>query len=272
MICGLIFTGEQAGTLDRILKEIAQFMERQEQLKQAIKKAMYYPAAVLCIAIAIMIGMLIFLVPKFQEIYQSFGAKLPRFTQIVVNLSDVFRHYWWVFLLGLIGCIYGIVQLNKRSEKFRQLRDYTVLKLFLFGELARKAIISRICLTLSITLSAGVPLLSALTQIKVVAGNILFRDAIDQIREEVIQGEPMAKAMHETYLFPPLVVQMTNIGEKSGALENMLRKVADYYREQVDAMVDGLATLIEPILLMLIALIIGSFVVAMYLPIFNLGM
>lgn len=272
MICGLVAAGEQAGTLDQIMNEIATFLERHEQLKHAIKKALYYPGAVLSIALLIMLGMLIFLVPQFQAIYTSFGAKLPAFTQLVVDFSYLIRHYWWLLLLGLGILIVGIMQLSRRSENFRRVRDYSVLKIFLFGELARKAIISRICLTLAITLAAGVPLMNALERLIQVAGNILFRDAIAQTREEVSQGEPMAKSMKETFLFPPLVVQMVNIGEKSGALESMLRKISDYYREQVNTMVDGLTTLIEPILLILIAAIIGSFVVAMYLPIFNLGM
>lgn len=272
MICGLVAAGEQAGTLDQIMNEIATFLERHEQLKHAIKKALYYPGAVLSIALLIMLGMLIFLVPQFQAIYTSFGAKLPAFTQLVVDFSYLIRHYWWLLLLGLGILIVGIMQLSRRSENFRRVRDYSVLKIFLFGELARKAIISRICLTLAITLAAGVPLMNALERLIQVAGNILFRDAIAQTREEVAQGESMAKSMKETFLFPSLVVQMVNIGEKSGALESMLRKISDYYREQVNTMVDGLTTLIEPILLILIAAIIGSFVVAMYLPIFNLGM
>jgi len=272
MICGLIASGEQAGTLDQIMNEIAIFLERQEQLKRVVKKALYYPVMVIIIAFIIMLVMLIFLVPQFQAIYTSFGAKLPAFTQAVVDLSYVIRHYWWILLTCFGALVILIMQLSKRSENFRRMRDYSILKIFLFGELAKKAIISRICLTLSITLSAGVPLLHALGQIMQAAGNILFRDAISQTREEISQGEPMAKAMQETYLFPPLVVQMVNIGEKSGALESMLRKIADYYRDEVNTMVDGLTTLIEPILLIIIASIIGVFVIAMYLPIFNLGM
>lgn len=272
MLCGLIAAGEESGTLDQIVKEIASYLERQEQLKRMIKKALYYPVTVICIALLIAIGMLVFLVPQFEAIYASFGAKLPAFTQAFVNFSNALRQYWWLMLIGVAAFVYGLLQLNKRSFRFQRMRDRLILNVILFGDLARKAIISRICLTLSITLSAGIPLINALSQITEASGNILFSEALAQTREEITQGEPMAKSLQETYLFPALVIQMVNIGEKSGSLEEMLRKVAEYYREQVNAMVDGLTTMLEPILLVLISGVIGSFIIAMYLPIFNLGM
>ncbi|EKD76954.1 MAG: hypothetical protein ACD_42C00522G0002 [uncultured bacterium] len=272
LICGLINAGEQSGTLDKMVSEVADYLEHHERLKNRVKKAMYYPLTVLTVAILIVIGLLVFLVPRFQKIYASFNAKLPAFTLNIISFSNFVREEWWLILLILFGFIYGYRYLSAHSERFQYGRDALYLKIILFGDLIQKATIARICSTLSITLTAGIPLIDALGRVSKVATNILYRDAVIHARDQVAQGEPMARAFRETQLFPAIVTQMIEIGEKSGSLDMMLRKVGQYYSDQVDTTVDGLTTLIEPLMIIFVGIIVGVFVFAMYLPIFNLGM
>lgn len=272
LICGLINAGEQSGTLDRMVGEVANYLEYQEYLKSRIKRAMYYPLTVLFITIAVCVGMLVFLVPRFEKIYASFNAKLPAFTLLIVSLSHSVRENWWIILITLVLIFYGIRRLNQKSNRFQRMRDRFFIGVILFGPIIRKSIISRICSTLSITLIAGIPLIDALNRVSKVANNQFFSDALLRVREQVVQGESISFAMRGTLMFPIIVSQMVEIGEKSGALDQMLGRVGAYYRDQVNTSVEGLTTMIEPILIATIGVLVGIFVFAMYLPIFNLGM
>lgn len=272
LICGLINAGEQSGTLDRMVGEVANYLEYQEYLKSRIKRAMYYPLTVLFITITVSVGMLLFLVPRFEKIYASFNAKLPAFTLLIISLSHHIRENWWIILIGLFLIFYGIRVLNQKSNRFQRIRDRFFIGVILFGPLIRKSIVSRICATLSITLIAGIPLIDALSRVARVANNQFFSDALLQIREQVVQGESIAFSMRGTLMFPIIVSQMVEIGEKSGSLDQMLGRVGAYYRDQVNTSVEGLTTLIEPLLIAIIGVLVGIFVFAMYLPIFNLGL
>lgn len=272
LICGLIASGEQSGTLDNIVNEIANYLEHQEYLKSRIRRAMYYPLTIMSVAILVCLAMLLFLVPRFETVYIGFKAKLPAYTQAFVDASHFLRTKWYVFILFVIGFIFIMRFLIKKITAFRYFLSRLSIHVFLFGTLMQKAIISRICMTLSITLGAGVPLIEALNRVQAVANNLVYADAIAKVREDVSQGKSISLSLRSTQLFPPMVTQMIEVGEKSGALDHMLAKVAEYYREQVNTAVEGLTTLIEPLLIVVLGVIIGLFVVAMYLPIFNLGM
>lgn len=272
LICGLINAGEQSGTLDKTVNEVAKYLEYHEYLKSRIKRALYYPITVLCVAIIICIVMLVFLVPRFEKIYASFNATLPTFTLTIVSLSHHLRENWWIILAVLIGIFYIFRTLNRKSTGYQRLLDRFAIHVVLFGPIIQKAIISRICSTLSINLMAGIPLIEALNRIAKVANNQLFYDALLQIRELVLQGESISLAMRETFMFPAMVSQMIEIGEKAGSLDHMLDTVGSYYREQVNSHVEGLTTIIEPLLITLIGGVVGIFIFAMYLPIFNLGL
>lgn len=272
LICGLINAGELSGTLDKMVSEVANYLERQEYLKNRIKRAMYYPLTMLGIAVVVILAMLFYLVPRFEKIYISFNAKLPAFTQKIVTFSHILRDDWWLVLLIIFAIYYLFKQLNQKSVNFQYARDKASYKVFLFGTLIQKAIISRICSTLAVTLAAGIPLIDALNRVSRVANNLWYRDALLHARDQVSQGESIALALRSTQLFPAMVTQMIEIGEKSGALDQMFGKVGDYYRDQVNTSVEGLTTMIEPLLIVVIGGIVGVFVFAMYLPIFNLGL
>lgn len=272
LVRGLINSGEQSGTLDKMTIEVANYLEHQERLKNKVKRAMYYPALVITVALGVILTMLIFLIPRFEKIYASFNAKLPAFTLKVIGLSQLIREDWWKLLLGLILLIWLIHRFNEKSLGFRRMKDNLMLHLPLFGSLIQRSLIAHICSTLSITLKAGIPLMDALSRCAKVPTNLLFNEAILFARDQVEQGESMANAFRETQLFPPMVTQMIEVGEKSGSLDHMLEKAAEYYSEQVDSAVDGLTTIIEPLLIVMIAGVVGVFLFAMYLPIFNIGM
>ena len=272
LICGLISSGEQSGTLDRIVNEISSYLEHREYLKNRIKRVLYYPITVLSVAVLVCLAMLIFLVPRFETIYKSFGAKLPAFTQSMVNMSHVIRNDWYLILMVLALIVYMFKKFKQKSLRLQHGLDLLAIKMILFGKLIQKAIISRICMTLSITLSAGIPLIDALDRVASVANNRIYSDAILGAKEEVMQGTSISLAMRSTQRFPAMVTQMIEIGEKSGELDHMLDKIAEYYRDEVNTSVDGLTTLIEPLLIVVLGVLIGIFVIAMYLPIFNLGL
>ena len=272
LIRGLINSGEQSGTLDKMAIEVANYLEHQERLKNKIKRAMYYPALIITVAFGVILTMLIFLIPRFEQIYASFNAKLPTFTLKVMKLSQLVRQDWWALLLFLVLLIWLVRKLNEKSPRFRHMKDAAILHIPIFGTLIRHSLIAHICSTLSITLSAGIPLMDALSRCAKVPTNMLFTEAILFSRDQVEQGESMARAFRETQLFPSMVTQMIEVGEKSGSLDKMLEKIGEYYSEGVDTTVDGLTTIIEPLLIVIIACIVGIFLFAMYLPIFNLGM
>lgn len=267
----LVNAGEQSGCLDTILDKIAVYKEKTETLKGKIKKAMFYPAAVVVVAFIVTAALLIFVVPQFQDLFQGFGAELPAPTRLIITLSDFFQSYWWL-IFGSIGLsVWLFIEARTRSPKVAHMVDRILLKLPILGEVLEKAAIARFSRTLAITFSAGLPLVDALKSVAGATGNILYANATHRIREDVSTGQQMQLAMRNTHLFPNMVVQMVAIGEESGALEQMLTKVADFYEEEVDNAVDSLSSLLEPLIMAFLGTIVGGLVIAMYLPIFKLG-
>ncbi|MGB7934388.1 MAG: type II secretion system F family protein [Gammaproteobacteria bacterium] len=271
LVVNLVNAGEQAGVLEALLDKIAIYKEKTEYLKSKIKKAMFYPAAVIVVAIIVTAILLIFVVPQFEELFTSFGADLPAFTRLVVNLSEFMQDWWWLVFGSAIGAVIGILQAKKRSRKFSRTFDRIVLKLPIVGTIMHKASIARYARTLSTMFAAGVPLVEALESVAGATGNVVYSDAVLMIRDSVATGQQLQFAMSQTGLFPNMVEQMVAIGEESGALDTMLSKVADFYEQEVDDAVDALSSLLEPLIMSILGILIGGLVVAMYLPIFKLG-
>ncbi len=271
LFCNLVQAGEHAGILDSILDKIATYKEKTEALKSKIKKAMGYPIAVIIVAIIVIAIMLIFVIPVFDDMFKSFGAALPAPTQFVVNLSNFLQEWWWA-LFGSIGIFfYVFFYFKKRSQHFRDTLDRIILKMAVIGPIQEKAAIARYARTLQTMFAAGTPLVEALSSVSGAVGNVVFRNAVDQIQQEVSTGTQLNKAMVNTGVFPNMVLQMTAIGEESGALDTMLGKVADFYEDEVDNLVDGLTSLLEPIIMSVLGVVIGGIVISMYLPIFMMG-
>lgn len=271
LFCSLVAAGEQAGVLDVLLDKIATYKEKTESIKGKIKKALFYPTAVILVAIVVTVVILLFVIPQFKALFSSFGADLPAFTLLVIYLSDLVRDYWWAFFIGVGGAIYGIGYAFKRSRKFRDAVDRAVLKIPVIGSILHKASLARFARTLSTMFAAGVPLVEALESVAGATGNVVYQEAVLKMREDVATGQALQLSMRQRNLFPHMVIQMTAIGEESGALDEMLGKVADFYEEQVDNAVDGLSSLLEPMIMVVIGGLVGSLVVAMYLPIFKLA-
>ncbi len=271
LFCSLVASGEQSGALETMLDRVAIYKEKSELLKQKIKKAMKYPMAVIVVALVVTIILMVKVVPVFQDLFSSFGADLPAFTQMVVNMSNWMQVYWWA-LIGIIAIAIGaFVEAKKRSEKFRDFLDITVLKLPVFGDLVYKAIIARFSRTLSTTFAAGVPLIDALESTAGATNNVLYRKATMQIREDISSGQQLQFAMRATNRFPSMAIQMVAIGEESGALDAMLDKVATHFENEVDNAVDGLTSMMEPLIMSILGVLVGGLVIAMYLPIFQMG-
>lgn len=271
LYCDLVHSGEQSGALDNIFGRVATYKEKAEALKSKIKKAMNYPIAVLSIAGIVTGILLIFVVPQFQEIFAGFGAELPAFTLFVIGLSEIMQAYWWMVLFAFIAAGYIFVRVHRRSPKFRDQVDAFLLKIPVIGAILNKAAVARYARTLSTTFAAGVPLIEALESAAGASGNAVYRQAIMEIRSEVSAGNQMNYAMKATGIFPPMVTQMVAIGEESGSLDSMLDKVANIYEGEVDDAVDGLTALIEPMIMAVLGVVIGGLIIAMYLPIFEMG-
>ncbi len=271
LYCDLVKSGEQSGALDRIFDRIAIYKEKAEALKSKIKKAMFYPVAVLVVAAIVTSILLIFVVPQFASIFAGFGAELPAFTQFVLGISEMMQQYWWVVLFGIFAFGYVVKHAYGKSLKFRTMADGWILKAPVIGNILNKAAVARFARTLSTTFAAGVPLIEALESAAGASGNEIYRNAIMHIREEVSSGTQMYLAMKQTDQFPEMVVQMVSIGEESGALDSMLEKVANIYEQEVDDAVDGLTALLEPLIMAVLGVIIGGLIIAMYLPIFQMG-
>jgi type IV pilus assembly protein PilC len=267
----LVKAGEGAGVLDTVLDTVATYKERIETLKGKIKKALYYPAAVIAVAIIVSAVLLIFVVPQFQAVFKSFGADLPAFTQMLVNASDFMVHWWFVALLIVVGTIVGIMFLFKRSTKFAHFVDRMALKLPIIGKILHESAISRFARTLALTFKAGVPLVEALETVGGATGSVVYADAVKKVREDVAVGYQLNLAMKQVNLFPHMVVSMVAIGEESGALDAMLFKIAEFYEEEVNNAVDSLSSLLEPMIMVVIGVLVGSMVIGMYLPIFKLA-
>lgn len=271
LYCDLVAAGEQSGALEQIYDRIATYREKAEALKSKIKKAMMYPAAVLGIAIIVTTILLLFVVPQFEDIFKSFGAELPAFTQMVINLSRFLQHSWYIIAGGVALAIFLFVRAHRNSQKVRDQTDKAMLKLPIIGMILHKACMARFASTLSTTFAAGIPLVEAMVSAAGASGNALYRDAVMAVRNEVMAGMQMHVAMRTVEVFPDMVTQMVMIGEESGSIDDMLTKIAGIYSQQVDDAVDGLATLIEPLIMVVLGVLVGGLVVAMYLPIFKLG-
>ncbi len=271
LFCNLVQAGEQAGVLETLLHKIAEYKEKTESIKGKIKKALTYPGAVIAVAIVVTSILLIFVVPQFEELFKGFGADLPAFTRMVVDLSKFVQEWWYVVLGVILLMVYVLVQLKKRSEKFNRMIDRLALQVPVVGEIIHKAAIARFARTLATMSTAGVPLVEALESVAGATGNFVYSSAVLQMREDVSSGSQLQQSMRQTALFPNMVVQMVAIGEEAGSLDNMLGKVADFYEEEVDNAVDSLSSLIEPMIMAILGVVVGGLVVAMYLPIFKLG-
>jgi type IV pilus assembly protein PilC len=271
LVCNLVEAGEAAGVLDTLLDKIATYKEKTEALKSKIKKALFYPTAVVIVAFIVTAILLIFVVPQFESLFESFGADLPAFTQMVVNMSRFMQDYWYLVFGGIGAAVYGLLQAKKRSRKFNHALDRLVLKLPIVGAIMTKAAIARYARTLATMFAAGVPLVEALDSVSGATGNIVYADAVLRMRDQVATGQQLQLAMTQTGLFPNMVVQMVAIGEESGSLDAMLSKVADFFEREVDDAVDGLSSLLEPLIMAILGVLVGGLVIAMYLPIFKMG-
>lgn len=272
LFCNLVEAGEQSGALESLLDKIATYKEKTEALKTKIKKALTYPIAVLVVAFIVTAILLIFVVPIFADMFKDFGAELPAFTKFVVGLSDAFINNWYMIFGGVAIAITAFINAKKRSPKFRRYLDKLTLKAPVVSDLALKSSVARFSRTLSTMFAAGVPLVEAMDSVAGASGNAMYKEAILQIRDDISAGGQLQASMAQfPDLFPNMVVQMVAIGEESGALDTMLSKVADYYEEQVDAAVDSLTALMEPLIMVFLAVVVGGLVIAMYLPIFKMG-
>jgi type IV pilus assembly protein PilC len=267
----LVEAGEHAGALETLLDKIATYQEKTEALKKKIKKAMFYPIAVLVVAIVVTVILLIFVIPQFEDLFKSFGADLPAFTQMVVNMSKFVQNFgiYVAFVVGSAG--YAFFWFKKRSRPMQESLDRLLLKMPIVGPIMVKAAIARYARTLSTMFAAGVPLVEALTSVAGATGNIVYENATLKVRDEVSTGQRLQRAMENTGLFPNMVVQMIAVGEESGSLDAMSGKVADFYEADVDAAVDGMSSLLEPLIMAILGVLVGGMVIAMYLPIFKLG-
>lgn len=268
---GLVIAGEGAGVLEVVLETIASYKENIEALKGKIKKALFYPAMTIAVALIVSAVLLVFVVPQFEAVFQNFGAELPAFTQIIVNASRVMVKWWWLVLAIVIGGIFAFIFVKKRSPAFQHFLDRMILKVPVIGQIMHNSAIARFSRTLAVTFKAGVPLVEALETIAGATGNTVYEKAVFRIRDDVAVGYPVNMAMKQTQLFPHMVVQMTAIGEEAGALDAMLFKVAEYYEQEVNNAVDALSSLIEPMIMVIIGVMVGGMVIGMYLPIFKLA-
>ena len=271
LYCNLVEAGEAAGILEALLDRLAVYMEKTEAIKSKIKSALMYPASVVVVAFVVVAVIMIFVIPAFKEVFSSFGADLPAPTLIVMAISEFFVAYWWLIFGGVGGGLYFFMQAWRRNEKMQRIMDRLLLKVPVFGALIEKSCIARWTRTLSTMFAAGVPLVEALDSVGGASGNSLYADATVKIQQEVSTGTSLTAAMSNANLFPTMVLQMCAIGEESGSVDHMLGKAADFYEAEVDEMVAGLSSLMEPIIIVFLGTLIGGIVVSMYLPIFKLG-
>jgi type IV pilus assembly protein PilC len=267
----LVEAGEQAGALESLLDKVATYKEKTEALKKKVKKALFYPAAVLVVAFIVTVVLLIFVIPEFESLYKGFGADLPAFTQMVINLSRFVQHDGVYIAVVLAGAAWAFIYFKKRSRAMREFLDRLVLKIPVIGPILNKAAIARYARTLSTMFAAGVPLVEALESVAGATGNIIYERAVLKMRDEVSTGQRLQRAMEQTGLFPNMVNQMIAVGEESGSLDEMSGKVATFYEAEVDNAVDAMSSLLEPLIMVVLGVLVGGLVIAMYLPIFKLG-
>src|SRR5271167_394444 len=271
LFVNLVEAGEQAGALESLLDKIATYKEKTEALKKKIKKALFYPAAVLAVAVIVSVILLVFVIPQFESLFKGFGADLPAFTQMVVNLSRFMQHQGWMVAIVAGGAVYAFLYFYKRSRNMRRGIDRLMLKAPIIGPILTKAAIARFARTLSTMFAAGVPLVEAMQSVAGATGNIAYEEATLRMKDEVATGQRLQRAMENTGLFPNMVVQMIAVGEESGSLDTMSAKVAEFYESEVDNAVDSMSSLMEPIIMAVLGVLVGGMVIAMYLPIFKLG-
>ena len=271
LFVNLVEAGEQAGALETLLEKIATYKEKTEAIKKKIKKARTYPAAVMVVALVVTTILLIFVIPEFEALFQGFGADLPAFTRMIIDLSEFVRDKGWAVLMLIVGGVMTYLYFYKRSKKMREIQDRIMLKMPVVGSILTKAAIARFARTLSTMFSAGVPLVEALESVAGATGNIVYENGVMAIRDEVSTGQRLQVAMENTQLFPNMVIQMIAVGEESGSLDEMSSKVADFFEEDVDNAVDNMSALLEPLIMSILGVLVGGLVVAMYLPIFKMG-
>ncbi len=271
LFCNLVEAGEHAGVLETLLDKIATYKEKTESMKKKIKKALTYPISVVVVAFVVTTILLIFVVPVFEDLFKSFGADLPAFTRMVIDMSEWMQKWWWIVIGIVVGAVYTFGYFKKRSRPFNHFLDKTLLKIPVVGLILNKSAIARFSRTLSTMSAAGVPLVEALESVAGACGNIIYAEAVLKMREEVATGQRLQFAMSQANLFPHMVQQMVAIGEESGSMDAMLAKVADFYEEEVDNLVDNLSSLMEPIIMVILGILVGGLIVAMYLPIFKMG-
>ena len=271
LFCNLVGAGEQAGILDTLLDRLATYKEKIQAIKGKIKSALFYPISIIVVAFAITAVIMIFVIPAFKTLFEGFGADLPAPTLIVMAISDFFVSYWWAIFGAIGGGFWFFFYTWKRSEKMQATMDRLMLKLPIVGEILRKATIARFSRTLSTMFAAGVPLVEALDSVAGASGNRVYYDATKRIQSEISTGTSLTVAMQNAQVFPNMVLQMTAIGEESGALDSMLSKVADFYEAEVDDAVEAMSSLMEPVIMVVLGVLIGGLVIAMYLPIFKMG-
>jgi type IV pilus assembly protein PilC len=271
LYCNLVEAGESAGILDQLLDRLAVYMEKTEAIKSKIKSALMYPISVLVVAFVVVAVIMIFVIPSFKQVFSSFGGELPAPTLMVIAMSEFFVEYWWLIFGGIGGGLYFFMQAWQRNEKVQSFMDRLMLKLPIFGAMVDKSCTARWTRTLSTMFAAGVPLVEALDSVGGASGNVVYLKATQKIQQEVSTGTALTAAMTNANLFPTMVLQMCAIGEESGSIDHMLGKAADFYEAEVDDMVAGISSLMEPIIIVVLGTIIGGIVVSMYLPIFKLG-
>ena len=269
--CNLVAAGEAGGVLENLLDKLAVYKEKTQSIKKKVKSALTYPIAIVVVAVVLVIVMMMFVLPAFGKVYKDMGAELPPLTQFMMTMSDFFVSYGWLVIIGLIGAVVALIHLHKTSPKFQKKVDAWTLKLPIFGAIVRKATIARWARTTASLFAAGVPLVEALDSVAGASGNILYEEATLNIKSQVNQGLSLTSGMQSTGLFPNMIIQMASIGEESGSLDDMLNKAAEFYEEEVDTAVAQLSSLMEPIIMVVLGGIIGTILVAMYLPLFNLG-
>jgi len=271
LFVNLVTAGEQSGSLETLLDKIATYKEKTEAIKKKIKKALFYPTAVLVVAVIVTTILLLFVIPQFESLFEGFGADLPTFTRMVIDLSEFVRDKGWLIVLVVGGAGGGYFYMKKRSRRLREIQDRVSLKLPIIGSILKKAAIARYARTLSTMFAAGVPLVEALESVAGACGNVIYENGVLAMRDEVSTGQRLQRAMQNTELFPNMVVQMIAVGEESGSLDDMSSKVADFYEEDVDNAVDSMSSLLEPLIMAILGVLVGGLVVAMYLPIFKMG-
>lgn len=269
--CNLVSAGESGGVLESLLDKLAVYKEKTQAIKKKVKTALTYPIAIIVVAIALIFIMMMFVLPAFKEVYANMGAELPGLTQLVMNLSDLFVDYGWIMIILLIASAFGLYKLHEKSPTFQKRIDALILRLPVFGTIVRKATIARWARTTSTLFAAGVPLVEVLDSVAGASGNILYEEATQDIRAKVTQGLSLTSSMQSTDMFPNMVIQMAAIGEESGSLDDMLNKAAEFYEDEVDNSVSRLSALMEPIIMVVLGSLIGILLIAMYLPLFNLG-